>query len=394
MTTRERFLAVAAFEKPDYVPLLACNGIDGPVSETVWRWQREQGMPPLSQERRPQDTFPAYDSFWGSVETARGWDRFWGMNRVYYWGPDSRMAMPDPEIISDDGEYYTYRYADGRVTREWHDNWDRYGMPEFLKYPLEQPEEWYAYKERWLPLEDGIYPPDWVERAATMRERDFPMGVGMPGTFSLLRNLFGTAGASTIFYDAPDVVRDILRHYLERAMRMLEPTMRDANPDVIGIGEDFCYRSGCFVSPATFREFFTPHYREIAEYGRTHGVRTVLVDSDGFVERIVPLLQEAGVNALQAFEPRAGNEIVRVREANPRFIIWGGLDKFVMDQEDLAVIDGEIDRKVPALLAGGGYFPGIDHGLPPTAYYRSYMHFVRRLHELTGNPEGEFWKHI
>jgi len=389
MNSRERFLAVANFEKPDYVPLLSCNSIDGPVPETVWKWQREQGMPPLNQQRQPEDIFPAYHSFWGSTEIARGWDRYWGLTRVHYWFPESSVVMPDPDIIEDDGEYYTYRYADGRITREWHDNWDRYGMPEFIKYPLSDPQDWWAYKERWLPLEDGVYPENWDSLAAAMRERQFPLGTSMPGTFSVLRDLFGTAGAATVFYDAPDVVHDILRHYRRRAMRMAERMMRDAQPDVIGVGEDYCYRSGCFVSPAMFREFFAPHYREIVEFGRAHGVGVFLVDTDGFAEDVVPLLEEAGFNCLQAFEPRAGNDIVRVRDRHPRFIIWGGLDKFVMDQTDTTVIDAEIDRKVPRLLAAGGYFPGIDHGLPPTAHYRSYMHFMKRLHELTGNPEGE-----
>lgn len=391
MNARERFLAVTHFDKPDYVPLVSCNSIDGPVAETVWKWQREQGMPALSQEPLPEDTFPAYDSFWGSTALARGWDRFWGLTRVHYWSPGSSVLVPDPEVIDDDGTYVTYREADGRVTRELHDNWDRYTMPEFLRYPLAQPHEWYAYKERWLPIEPGVYPAEWEATAAEMRRRTFPMGTSMPGTFGVLRSLFGTAPAAMLMSDEPSTVHDILRHHRQRAFAMAERLMRDAPPDVIGIGEDYCYRSGCFVSPAMFREFFAPHYREIVDFAKQYGVDTVIVDSDGFVEGVVPLLEEAGVRGLQAFEPRAGNDVVRVRRCHPRFVIWGGLDKFVMDQDDAAVVDAEVEGKAAVLLPLGGYLPGIDHGLPPTALYRTYAHFIRSLHELTGNPEGEFW---
>lgn len=390
MNARERFLAVAAFERPDYVPLVSCNSIDGPVAETVWRWQREEGMPPLHQEPDPGEVFPAYDSFWGSTAIARGWDRFWGLTRVHYWSPGSTVTTPEPEIIADDGQYITYREADGRVTRELRDNWDRYTMPEFIRYPLTEPDEWYAYKERWLPIDGGVYPADWEAKAAQMRGRSFPLGVGMPGTFAMVRNLFGTAPAATLFHDAPEVVHDILRHYRHSTFARVERQMRDAPPDVIGMGEDYCYRSGCFVSPAMFREFFAPHYREIIDFGHQFGVRLFSVDSDGFVEGVVPLLEEAGINCLQAFEPRAGNDVVRVRQAHPRFVIWGGLDKFVMDSEDTSLAEAEIQRKVPPLLQHGGYLPGIDHGVPPTAHYRTYAHFIRRLHELTGNPEGEY----
>ena len=394
MNDRERFLAVAQFEKPDYVPLLSCNGIDGPVPETVWTWQREQGAPIRVEPATAGELGPEWTSLLGwTGDLQKAWDSFWGLTRVHCWGPESTVEPPARELVADDGEYLTFRYEDGRVEREMYDNDNRYGMPEFIKYPLADPEDWPAYRERWLPPEDGVYPADWDALAARWRARDFPLGASLPGTFSVLRSLFGTARASTLFYDAPQLVHEILRHYRQRAMRMLARYMEDTRPDCVCIGEDFCYRSGCFVSPVTFREFFAPHYREEVEYARAFGVRLVLVDSDGFTEPVIPLLEEAGINCLQAFEPRAGNDIVRVRANHPHFVIWGGLDKYVMDQDDPAVIDAEIDRKVPPLLAHGGYFPGIDHGLPPTARYPSYLHFIGRLHELTGNPRGEFWRY-
>jgi hypothetical protein len=374
---------------------LSCNGIDGPLPETVQTWQQTQGAPErLGHMPVAEELGPEWTSLLGATgPLQRAWDTFWGMTRLHYWGPESDIVVPDPEIIADDGEYLTLRHANGAVVREMYNNAERYGMPEFIRYPLAGPEDWPAYRERWLPLEEGIYPQDWPALAARWRARDYPLAAGMPGTFGVLRSLLGTAQACTILYDAPDTARDILSHYRQRTMRRMERYMADIHPDCIGIGEDYCYRSGCFVSPALFREFFAPHYREIVDYGRAYGVRLFLVDSDGFVEGVVPLLEEVGINCLQAFEPRAGNDVVRVRARHPRFVIWGGLDKYVMDQRDPAVIDTEVDYKLPPLLAHGGYYPGIDHGLPPTTFYRSYWQLQRRLHELTGNPTGEFWRY-
>ena len=68
------------------------------------------------------------------------------------------METPDPEILADDGEYLTLRHANGAIVREMYDNANRYGMPEFIKYPLSEPEDWPAYRDRWLPMEDGQYP--------------------------------------------------------------------------------------------------------------------------------------------------------------------------------------------------------------------------------------------
>ncbi|MEI8083945.1 MAG: hypothetical protein WCI74_19075, partial [Actinomycetes bacterium] len=61
------------------------------------------------------------------------------------------------------------------------------------------------------------------------------------------------------------------------------------------ISEDMCYKSGCFISPAMFRQFMLPAYRKLTGFYRDHGIQTVLVDSDGDVMRLIPLLIEGGV---------------------------------------------------------------------------------------------------
>ena len=396
MNARERFVAVTRFEKPDYVPLVTCNSIDGPSPDTVRTWQRDQGFPDwFGRPSADRVIGREYAQVMGvTAELQWDWDRLWGTTRVQFWGPGSSVVVPEPEVLADDGEYLTVRHADGRVDREMYDNDSRYGMPEFIRYPLEEPQDWPSYRDRWVPMEDGVYPEDWDALAADWRARDFPLCAGLPGTFSVIRSLFGTGKAALLFYDEPELVREILRHYRERAFRRLERFLTDVPLDGIGIGEDYCYRAGCFVSPPMFREFFTPHYQEEVAFAKAHGIDFLYVDSDGFVEGVVPLLYEAGIRGLQAFEPRAGNDTLRVRADNPEFVIWGGLDKYVMDQTDPAIIDAEVDRKVPPLLESGGFFPGIDHGLPPTTYWLSYLHFIHRLHELTGNPEGAFWSYL
>ena len=398
MNSRERFRAVVQFETPDYYPVLSCIGIEGPVAETVWKWQREEGLPDWIGQRASEEELGIE---WGSgmlasAQINRDWDRFWGMTRIHYWGPESRVERPEPEVLSENSEYRTIRHADGRTEREMHDNLHRYGMPEFIEYPLSEPEDWPAYRDRWVPIEDGVYPDNWDQIATRWRTRDFLLGMILPGTFSQLRHLFGTTRAATLFYDAPDTVHEILQHYRRRAFRMYSRFLAAVEPDYVAIGEDYCYRSGCLVSPATFREFFHPHYREEVALAREYGIPLVFVDSDGYVENIIPLLEEVGINGLEPFEPKSGpgNDVRRVRARHPNFIMRGGLDKLVMDQGDPAVIDAEIDAKVPCLLPLGGYFPTIDHGLPPTARYRSYLHFMRRLHEVTRNPEGEFWRYL
>ena len=68
MNARQRFLAVTRFEKPDYCPVLSCDGINGPSMYTLGRWHEEQDFPR-----------------W--VNSSESWDEFWGMTRVRGWSP-------------------------------------------------------------------------------------------------------------------------------------------------------------------------------------------------------------------------------------------------------------------------------------------------------------------
>jgi len=374
VNARERFLAVTRFEQPDYVPLLSCSSIDGPNMYTVGTWHRTQGFPT-----------------W--VDSNSRWDVFWGMTRLTLWAPAGPgEPMPKPEVLARDEVYETLRYADGRVIRQriGQTATNFYGMPQFIEFPCKTREDWETYRDRWIPTGDGVYPDNWDELVGGWEHRDFPLGVPIPSSVSALRSLFGTQRACSLFYTDPDLVREILRHCRERWMCMVRKLVSDVSLDFAGAGEDFCYRNGCLVSPALFREFIVPHYRELTRFLRGHGIQFVFVDSDGFVEGVIGLLEKAGVNGLEAFEVRAGNDILRVREAHPSFVIRGGLDKFAMDSPDPARAIREVEEKVPALLDEGGYFPGIDHGLPPTSHWRTYLRFMERLHSLCRNPEGSF----
>ena len=365
---------MSRFEEPDYVPLLSCDSINGPNMYTVSTWHREQGFPR-----------------W--VSSSSAWDLMWGMTRLRTWYPGGPgEKAPAPEVLAKDRIYETLRYADGRVVKQriGQTATNYYGMPQFIKFPCESREDWEAYRDRWVPIGDGIYPDNWEEKVGAWSERDYPLGTHFVGGFSLMRSLFGTNLACKLFYTDPDLVKEVMSHYRERHRRIVSRLLRDVELDFALTGEDFCYRNGCLVSPGIFREFIIPHYRPQVRLAREHGIGFVFVDSDGFVEDVVGLLEEAGVNGLEAFEVMAGNDVRRVREAHPRFVIRGGLDKFVMDYDDPTRALREIDSKVPDTLERGGYFPGIDHGLPPTSHWRTYLRFMERLHGFCRNPEGRF----
>lgn len=123
---------------------------------------------------------------------------------------------------------------------------------------------------------------------------------------------------------------------------------------------------------------------------RENGVAMFAVDCDGFVERAADLLADCGVNAMFPWEVKAGNDLARVREKHPDFILMGVLEKECINEGNEGTIEHEILSKVPPLLQKGYYFPNGDHGIQPLVTFEGMCRFMTLLHDVCGNPMGKF----
>ena len=72
--------------------------------------------------------------------------------------------------------------------------------------------------------------------------------------------------------------------------------------DVICTGEDVGMQHNMMISPAMWRKYLKPRYREIAQLCHKHGVY-FLFHSDGWIEPIIPDLIEIGVDILNPVQP-------------------------------------------------------------------------------------------
>ena len=126
------------------------------------------------------------------------------------------------------------------------------------------------------------------------------------------------------------------------------------------------------------------------EIARDCGADMLTIDTDGNAMELVPLVEACGVNAIYPFEVKAGNDLFSLRQRHPKFILMGWLEKEVANKGNAHLIEAEIMGKVPVLLKEGGYFPNGDHGIQPLVTFENLCRFMTLLHEVTGNPEGEF----
>jgi uroporphyrinogen-III decarboxylase len=76
-------------------------------------------------------------------------------------------------------------------------------------------------------------------------------------------------------------------------------------------------------------------------------------------------------------------DVAKLGKRFPRFVLMGGLDKTKLARGKEAIRE-EVLRKVPPLVKRGGYFPGVDHAVPPDISMENYAYFVSLLRELCG----------
>jgi uroporphyrinogen-III decarboxylase len=142
------------------------------------------------------------------------------------------------------------------------------------------------------------------------------------------------------------------------------------------VHEDMAGKGGPLMGPNLFREFLLPHYKRFIAFLKSHGVRLVLVDTDGDFEALLPVFLEAGVDGFGPMEVAAGMEPAGMRKKHGKtFSMIGGVDK-----REIAKGRRAIDAAVAAMAAvvrDGGYIPTIDHSIPPDVSLENFRYYLQ-----------------
>ena len=194
----------------------------------------------------------------------------------------------------------------------------------------------------------------------------------------------GDQGLCLAYYEQPDLVHDIINTCTELLVAVGEEIVSKAEVDAVNFWEDMAHKDGSMISPKTFREFSTPHYRRIIELYKAHGTRIFNVDTDGNVLGLIPLMLEAGVTSMLPFEVQAGNDITMIRKQYGRKLAMiGGVNKLALTK-DKDTIDRELEAKLPLMVETGGYIAGLDHRFVVETSYENFTYFIERTREYLG----------
>jgi uroporphyrinogen-III decarboxylase len=273
--------------------------------------------------------------------------------------------------ISDEFDVTYLRNAIDFVTRRW------------IKCPVENRADFEEIKKRYNPDSPGRFADDFADRCKIAAGRDWPMTIGVDGPFWMLREWCGFEGLCMMMIDDPELVDDMAEFYRQFVESMFERMLEHVVPDTLFIGEDMAYKEKPMISPGMTRRWCMPSWTSWIAQVKQAGVPTVTVDSDGRIDEIIPMWIEAGANICEPIEVAAGCDIVAYRqEFGHKMAYTGGVDKRAIAKGGQVILD-ELDRIAP-VIRDGGFIPSCDHGVPHDISWPNFLHYCKRLAELTG----------
>ena len=162
---------------------------------------------------------------------------------------------------------------------------------------------------------------------------------------------------------------------------MLSQVLEETDIDVFAFGEDMVYHTAPLISPQLARKFMLPRYRKVVDFGRSHGVHFFALDSGGYIDQLIPVWIDAGIDILYPFEVQAGMDVLAVRKKYGRNLrMWSGVDKRPLTV-GLEAINKELERVKP-LIDDGGCIPMPDHSATPDTPYQNYGYFLEHLKNI------------
>ncbi len=176
-------------------------------------------------------------------------------------------------------------------------------------------------------------------------------------------------------------MHDIMETHANFLIEAARPFLEQTSVDYIFLNEDLSMKNGPLLSPKTYRTFIYPRLARVVEYFKSHGVRYVLIDTDGNPEALIPQFMEAGIDGIWPMERTADQDPIRLRKKFGKTLrLWGGVDKRVLASTREA-IDAHLRTFIP-LIEEGGFIPTIDHTVPPDVPLENFMYYMQRKRDL------------
>ncbi len=239
-------------------------------------------------------------------------------------------------------------YIDGYFTSSEivHSYWDRYGKPsEQINNRINySPQIWEGFVEALSPY---LYP------LATL-----PIA-----PHEALFEGMTITRAAYYMRKKPEFIHEIMTEYAKTNIEIVK-RLGEAGVEIVFMFDDLGYKGRSIFSIEKFKEFILPYYQKIYDSCKKRGM-LIIQHSCGYIDKLLPHMVDAGLNAIEALEPAAGVNLAHLKETlGDRICFIGGIDASnILNFGTPQDVEEEVKRCIQAASSGGGYFVGPSHNI-------------------------------
>ncbi len=330
MNSKERVLSTLEHKEPDYVPIFEA-WIENEILEQL------KGNPYSTRIRLGMDCLPLGSHPSNTNAYKNGIDE-WG--RIFKNG----------------------HYAGG-VVKDYHDI-ERYTAP------LTHAEDWFPQKE--------------VKEVKKKYGEEFALFFAWHDcSFGLSYLSMGMENFFLACINNIELVKAIIDRSTQWTLVLVEEAISN-EVDFIILGDDAADNNRPMISPHMFRELILPEYKKI-----TKNCSVPLIwHSDGNIEPLLPLIAEAGFSGVHSLEPKAGNDLLNIKQKyGSKLVLAGNVDTtYILCQDDLALVREEVERTINQGAPGGGYLFSSSNSLYPGHNIKAIKEMYRYAREIGKYP--------
>ncbi len=375
MNNRQRTTAILNYQSVDRIPVVAF----GYWNETLEKWQAEGH---ITQEEslgyaQHGDNSPADQSIMAKLGFDFNWNACVG-------GNNGLLPPFEHEILEEksDGSQII-RDTNGLIVRV---KPDVVSIPAEIGTTLTDREAW---EELYLPKLQYAKERVSQEHLATIKADDdartIPLGLHCGSLYGRIRDMIGVETLSYLAVDDEDLYAEIIDTNANLCYQVVEDVLKAGiDFDYAHYWEDICFKNGPLIRPEVFAELVGPHYRKMSQLLHQHGIKIISLDCDGWIDKLVPIWLENGVNTMFPIEVGTWNASIAPwrQQYGKELRGVGGMDKRVF-AHDKNAIDAEIKRLKP-LVDLGGYIPCPDHRIAPDAKFELVQYYCEQFRKAFG----------
>lgn len=363
MNQRERFINCMKFGKIDRIPDMEM----GVWPETLERW-RHEGMPWWV-----DNLFQISDY----LRLDKSFNCDWiNINNVLFPDQEFHVVESTPE----------WEIVESNIGMKLKKGFANASIPQYFKFPVETIADYQKISDMLDPGNPGRYSGNFDEDLAHRTMRGEIRGINFCGLFGFGREIMGLENYCMAIYDEPELVDAILDNRVKTAEILYSRILSKRGLDFVQIWEDMAYKSGPLVSPGFMESKMLDRYIEIVNIFRKGGVELIMMDCDGNIEKMMPIVKKSGMDGIYPCEIAAGSDPVKLRRMFPGIALAGGVDKRALAGDGIEGAKSELRRLQP-LLKDGGFIPYIDHFIPPDISYETFCYYCKLKSDLLVNPD-------